>query len=129
MKNLIAVLLIVSHLFTVTAYAECDFATGIEKLPDGRFVYSKECHQKVGKMQADLKDREEQVAALTKTIDLKNLQIQTQEQRAQLWMDTSIKLEDRINTIDRMRSTNQFLYFGLGLVTAGLAVYGASKLK
>jgi hypothetical protein len=128
-KNIFILFLATSHILAVSAYGECDFATGIEKLSDGRFAYSSDCHKRVGKLVEDIKDKDEQITSLTKTIDLKNIQIQVQEQRAQLWMDTSMKLEDRVNAIDRMKSTNQWLYFGLGVVTTGLAVWGAGKLR
>lgn len=111
------------------AFANCDFKTGIEKMQDGRYAYTLDCHKAVGKLVADSKDKDDQIAALSKTIDLKDLGLKTQEQRAQLWMDTSLKLEDRVNQMEAMRSTNNFLYFGLGIVVTGAAVWGASQLR
>lgn len=107
--------------------ADCDFST-IQKQGDG-YLYSPECNRKVGKMVLDEKDRKEQVDKLNETIKLKDLSIDTNEKRAQLWMDTSLKLEDRVNTIDKMESTNKWLYFGLGVVVFGAAVWGAGKLR
>lgn len=110
------------------AAAECDFAT-VEKLQDGRYSYSLECHRKVGKLVADVKDREEQV--VQKDVQIRNLgvQIETHEKRAALWMDTSFKMEERVNQIERIKSTNQWLYFCLGVLTTGIAVWGAGHLK
>lgn len=127
-KNLVSSLLILSVLSS-PAYAECDFSKDIEKLPDGRYAYSVDCHRHVGKMVEDLKDKDDQIAGLTKSISLKDLAIQTNEQRASLWMDTSLKLENRVNTMESMKSTNQWLYFGLGVLGTSLAVWGASKLR
>lgn len=79
-------------------------------------------------MVQDLKDREEQVASLNKTIELKDLAIKTNEQRAQLWMDSSLKLEDRVNQMEAMRSTNSWIYFGLGVAATSLSIWGASQL-
>ena len=125
-SKLLAALLILS---STSAYAECDFATGIEKLPDGRYAYSVSCHKAVGKLVADAKDHQEELAQ--KDIQIKNLGVQmdTQEKRAQLWMDTSFKLEDRVNQMEALRSTNQWIYFGIGMVTTGIAVWGAGHLK
>lgn len=111
------------------AHAECDFSTGIEKLADGRFAYSSECHKKVGKMVADEKDRQEQLAQ--KDVQIKNLGVDLgiQQQRAQLWMDTSLKLEDRVNQMETMRSNNNLLHFILGVATTGVAVWGAGQLR
>jgi len=123
------VLLITLSLLSNIAFAECDFFTGISKLSNGNFEYTAECHKKVGKTVADLKDREEQVAKLEKIIELKDLAINIQEKRADLWMNTSMKLEDRVNTIEQYKSTNQWLYFGLGVLVMGVAVWGAGQLR
>lgn len=127
LSKLAASLLILT--ISTQALAECDFSTGIEKLPDGRYAYSVDCHKQVGKLVADGKDKDDQIAQLTKTIQLKDLGIQTQETRAQLWLDTSMKLEDRVNQMDAMKSTNQWLFFGLGVLTTGLSVWGAGQLR
>lgn len=109
--------------------ADCDFSTGIEKLPDGRFAYSSECHKKVGKLVADAKDRDEQVTQ--KDIQIKDLgvQLNIHKERAQNWMDTSLKLEDRVTQMEAMKSTNNWLHFGLGVLTTGIAVWGAGQLR
>lgn len=127
LSKFVAIALIAS--IPLQAMADCDFSTGIEKLPDGRFAYSSECHKKVGKMVADEKDRQEQLAQ--KEIQLKDLgvQLDAQVKSRQLWMDTSMKLEDRVNQMETMKSTNQWLYFGIGVLTTGLAVWGAGQLR
>jgi hypothetical protein len=115
---------------SVTAQAaDCDFSTGIQKLDDGRYAYSVDCHKKVGKMVADEKDRQEQLAQ--KDIQLKSLgtQLEYQDKRVQLWMDTSNKLEDRVNQMEALKSRNQWLFFGLGIVVTGAAVWGAGQLN
>jgi len=127
MKKLTSFFLTLS-LISNLAFAECDFSTGIKSLPDGTYSYSAECHKRVGKMVLDLKDREEEVAKLNKTIELKDLALSTQEKRAEMWMGTSLKLEDRVNALDKSNSTTQWLFFGLGVLTMGAAVYGASRL-
>lgn len=127
MKKLISFMIMLCFMSNL-AFAECDFKTGITPLGDGSFKYSGECHRKVGDLVQDNKTKETQIADLFKAIELKDLAIQKSDQRAQLWMDTSYKLEDRLNKIDSISSKNSILYFGLGMVFTGLAVWGAGQL-
>lgn len=111
MRWSIILLLLVSQI----SYAECDFSTGITKNSDGNFVYNRDCHLRVGELVEENKN-------LKKSIELKDLAIQKQDERISLWMDTSNKLEQRVNTIEDLKSKNEFLYFGLGvLATVGTA--------
>lgn len=127
MKRFICTILAMTFLSNV-AMAECDFSTGITKV-DGGYLYSKECHVKVGEMKLDLKISQEQNEKLTKALDLKDFAITKADQRADMWMNTTYKLEDRINTIDQMRATNQWVAFGLGALTMFAAAYAASQLQ
>jgi len=126
MKKIVSVVLALS-LFSTSAMAECDFSTGINKNDNGTYTYSRECHIKVGEMKQDLEIANKQVEKLNKALDLKDLALTKADQRADLWMNTSFKLEDRVNTIDEMRKTNQWLYFGLGALAMFAATYAASQ--
>lgn len=126
-KKFVIALMIATFL-PISALAECDFKTGITKT-EGGYLYTRECHIKVGEMKQDLEIEVEKTAKLTKALELKDLAITRADQRADLWMNTSFKLEDRVNTIDEMRKTNQWLYFGLGVVTMFAASYAASQLN
>lgn len=128
MKKLIAAVL-ATLMFSNVAFAECDFSTGISRNDNGSYTYTKECHVKVGEMKRDLSIATEQNEKLTKALDLKDLAITKSDQRADLWMQTSFKLEDRINTIDSMRQSNQYIAFGLGVLTMFAASYAASQLN
>lgn len=110
------------------ALAECDFATGITKV-EGGYLYTTECHKKVGKVVADLKDREEQVAKLNETIKLKDLALDFSDKRNTKLMETVTKMDDKLDSIDRYNSTSKWLHFGLGVVVTGLAVWGAGQLR
>lgn len=127
MKRFLCTILVFSF-FSNVAMAECDFSTGITKTETG-YLYTKECHVKVGEMKQDLKIANEQNEKLTKALDLKDFAITKADQRADMWMNTTYKLEDRINTIDQMRSTNQWVAFGLGALTMFAAAYAASQLQ
>jgi hypothetical protein len=127
MKNKIIFILIFTLLPNL-CMAECDFSTGIVKQLDGSFVYTKECHLRVGQIKQDLEISLRQVGDLTKAIELKDLALQKSDQRVNLWMDTSQKMEDRVIKIDELQNKNQWLMFGLGIVTTLGASYVASQL-
>ena len=127
MRSLISALILVS-LLPIQCFADCDWSKDISPEADGSYKYSRDCNKRVGKLVQDNKDLNDEVDKLNKTIDLKDLTIQTDEKRADLWMNSSLKLEDRVNTIDKMNETNKWLYFGLGIVVSGFAVWGASRL-
>lgn len=122
-------LTILAMVASVSAKADCDFSKGIEKLPDGRYAYTADCNRKVGKLQMDADDRKEQIDA--KDVQLKDLgvQLDAQQKSRQIWMDTSTKLEDRVSQMEEMKSHNQWLFFGLGVVVTGAAVWGAGQLR
>lgn len=127
MKKLIATVLVAITLSNV-AMADCDFKTGVEKLPDGRFAYSSECHIKVGEMKRDNGLLTTQVADYQKVIELKDLALTKANERADLWMNASFKLQDRMNAVDELKSKNQLLTFFAGVAVTGLAVWGAGQL-
>lgn len=110
-----------------SCFASCDFST-VER-QGNKFIYSAECHKKVYKLIQEAKKREEQVEELNKTIKLKDLAIDTHMDRAEKWRKTSYELEDRVITMQKIKKYNDWLYFGLGFLAAGLAVYGAGQLK
>lgn len=126
-NRFIAILLIGTSL-PLRAMADCNWATDIKKNPDGSRTYTEECHIVVGKNIKELELRREQVEALNQTIQLKDLAILKLEQRNEIWMNTSIKMNDSLNSYERLRSTNYALYFGLGVVATSLAVWGAGQL-
>jgi len=121
------VALIVTALLPIQAFADCDFSSGITKV-EGGYLYTRECHIKVGEMKYDLGAKDLQIEKLNKALTFKDLAIDNANKRADLWMNTSFKLEDRINTIDELRSRNQWLYFGLGVLTVFAAGYAAKQI-
>lgn len=120
-------LLLALSLFSNVAFADCDYSK-IQKV-DGGYLYTKELHLCVGEMKQDLEIANQKVDKLTKAIELKDLTITKADQRADLWMQTSFKLEDRIQTIDSWRTTNNWLYFGLGVATMFAAAYAAGQIN
>lgn len=129
LKHTIVLLLSTTVLFSSMAQADCDFSKGITDNGNGTYTYTKECNRAVGRLVFDNQDLQTENAALKRVITLKDLTITTESQRADLWMNTALKLEDKVNTIDRMNETNKWVNFGLGVVVTGLAVWGAGRLR
>lgn len=107
--------------------ANCDWST-IKKNDDGSYTYSKELHICVGEMKRDLDIANKQNEAYVKALELKDLAIKNADERIALWMDTTNKLEDRINKAEGIAARNGWIYFGLGAVTVLGAGFMASKL-
>lgn len=128
MKKLLSSLVLVSLLTPQVGLADCNYATDIKKVEQG-YLYTTECHKKIGKIVKNEDKRKEQVDKLEKVIELKDLALDKSHERIELWRDTSFKLEDRVNAIDNMKERNKWLYFGLGIVVMGLATYGAGQLR
>lgn len=112
-----------------TAFAECDFSRDVKELPSGSREYTKECHIKVGQLVQDNQVKDQQITDYKKAIELKDLAITKADQRAQLWMDTSLKLEDNIQRMDSIKSKNEWIYFGLGVLTMFAAGMAAAQLS
>lgn len=124
-KFLVAVLL-----FSNIASADCNFKQGfgVTKV-EGGYLYTPECHVAVGQMKQDLETVTTQLGEYKKAIELKDLALGKSNERADLWMNTSFKLQDRMTVIDDMKNKNQWLTFFAGVAVTGLAVWGAGQLR
>lgn len=120
-------LLVIFSLLSNLAKADCDWSK-IKKNSDNTYTYSEELHLCVGSLVQDNKVKTQKIADLTKAISLKDLAIQASDTRANLWMDTSSKLEDRLQKVDSLSSKNSILYFGMGVATTFLAAWAAARL-
>ncbi len=121
MKRLPKIAAIIALHINSVAMASCDFATGIERTNAG-YIYSSSCHQEVGQIVSEVKDRRTQVQLLNDAIILKEQAIEAERARAELWRKTSFEVEDRLRTIENNRHDRDFLYLGAGvLLTIGAA--------
>lgn len=126
-KSKLFYIIILLSILSYSLFADtCDWSK-IQKNADGTYTYSKTLHVCVGQTVQDNKIKDEQVSKLTEAISLKDLAIQKADQRTQLWMDTSEKLENRMQKVDELVKGNERLYFILGVVTTGAAVFLAAK--
>ena len=126
MKKLIASILLFS--ISSVSFADCDY-TKIVDNKDGTYTYSKELHICVGKMKQDLQVAQTQVLELNKAIELKDLAITKSSERTQLWMDTTFKVQDRLNTYDSIQGKTNTLYFLGGVGLTVLSVWAAGQLR
>ncbi len=115
-------------LFAQTTYA-CNWSENITKNPDGSFNYTRDCHIEVGKSLEELDKRRQQVEKLNLTVKLKDLTIKTERERVKEWKTLSLDLQKRVNTLDKMRERDKWIWFGIGVLATGAAVYGAGQLR
>jgi hypothetical protein len=113
---------------TSSAFGSCDFANDIKENPNGTYTYTKECHIEVGKRVKKLALVEEQVLQLEKTIELKDLALSKQRERADMWMDASLKINDKLVQYDAIASKDDKLYFLMGVGITILSVWAAGQL-
>jgi hypothetical protein len=109
--------------FSNVAFADCAF-NDLKHNADGTVTYSAQDHVCVGNLVQDDATKTKQVQDLNKAITLKDLAITKSDARAQLWQDTSLKLESNIQSIDSYKSTSNWMFFGLGVLT----IVGAGML-
>jgi hypothetical protein len=127
MRSLIISILLVCFSCNVCLASSCDWST-IKTLPDGGYEYSPALNLCVGNLVQQNGVLTQQVSDLGKAITLKDLALTQSDQRAQLWSDTSGKLEDRLSKVDSLEKSNNILYFGLGVLLTFGAAYAAGQL-
>lgn len=130
--SFLLVLLFANYSFATTVTTldgtVCDFSKTVHNA-DGTVTYPADLHNCVGKIVQDTGTQAQQIVEYKKAIDLYKITIQTDEQRIQNWINTSISLEARMEKVDELASKNQWLYFGLGVLATGAAAYTAAKLS
>jgi hypothetical protein len=112
-----------------TTLASCNWSEDVRKNQDGSFSYSRGCHVEVGASLEELDLRRRQVDELKKSVELKDLAISYSEQRTQLWIDSSIKMNERLNQHEATRANSGWIYFGVGVAVTVLSVWAAGQLK
>ncbi len=122
-------ILISSILLSQSAFATCDFSSDIKAMPDGSYSYTRECHIEVGKAVKKVKLLEEEIVLLNKALELKDLALVKQKERADLWMDSAFKMNDKLQAYDSAARTSTWLYFGLGVAATVLSVWAAGQLR
>lgn len=130
--SLILAILLISNTALATSVTTsdgtvCDFSKTVHNT-DGTVTYPAALHDCVGKLVQDNSAQKESIAKLNDAVKLYQLTIQTDEQRIQNWIATSISLEKRVEATANLETKNEWLYFGLGVLATGAAAYTAAKL-
>lgn len=122
--------LIITMLIPQLALASfpCKRGEGITKTSEG-YLYSEKCHTAVGVVIKENESRKQEIVKLRDTIKLQDLAITKNLERVEIWQQTTFKLEDRIITYKKLDRYENTLWFILGIVVTGAAVYGAGHLK
>lgn len=117
-------------LSSARGYAGCDWSADIKENSNGTFTYTRDCHLEAGRNYRSVSLLNEKIDLLEKKIEFKDLQISKYDERTQLWMDTSFKLNDKLMTYEATKKNDFWISFGLGVLTviaAGYAVKQVSK--
>lgn len=113
---------------TQNSIAACDFSKDIKENLDGTYIYTRECHIEVGKRVKKLLLLDEQIVELEKTIELKDLALSKQKERADLWMNTSMQATEKLRLYDSTVGKENTLYFVFGIGVTILSVWAAGQL-
>lgn len=105
----------------------CNWST-IKLLPDGNYEYPAALNLCVGQLVQTNKIQLAQIADLQSAIQLKDLALTNADGRTQLWMTTSLAEQDRLTKIDSDSKTNNFIYFGLGVLATIGTGFAVAKL-
>lgn len=125
MKILLSLLMVLN--FNI-ALADCDFSKEILKRPDG-YLYSTGCHKRVGKTVRDLIDAEREIEKLRESIDQKNIALQKSDEQLMMWRAETYEQHKRLMNVKTMSEREKWIWFGIGILVMGGAVYGAGQLR
>ncbi len=124
------VTVIMSFMASQIAFADCKWAEGVEKAADGtHYDYSKDCHKRVGNTVKELDKRKEQVKELNISLSDLTIAYDHKTKENEIYIEGMDKLDDKINTLEKLESKNKILWFIIGVGATGLAVWGAGQLK
>lgn len=94
-----------------------------------RYAYPVDCHTDYGRLREEEPLRKKQVEHLKESIRLKDLAIDYSNKRIDNWQKTTFKLEDKLLKIEKNNERIKWIYFGLGVVVMGGAVWAAGQIK
>lgn len=100
-----------------------------EKANCDGFLFSDEAEKQAAKARDDAKYYKDLSELLHKRSELTNEEIRILDERLNLYMNTSNELAKEVNRKERQDFWQKTIYFSLGVLATGLAVYGASQLK
>lgn len=112
----------------------CDWSK-IQKHGD-KYLYPKSCHIEFGKTLVQVKElklaneeRKKQAEKLEKTIQLKDLALDTADMRTMRWRDESYNQHEKLLRYQRLSRKSNWLYVAGGFGLAILSVWAAGQLN
>lgn len=136
MKRLMLCIMLTVSLASQPALAACDFSSDIVKVDANTYQYTKECHIEVGKIKKAKEElekasdeRKKQVSKLTESIKLKDLALDTADQRIMNWRVESYRQHERLLKQQRLNKYNDWMYFAGGVLSTVISVWAAGQLK
>lgn len=115
-------------LITINSWAVCNPKTDIVQQGEV-FIYKQDCHLEFGKLKQQEESRQKEVEYLRKSIELKDLALDTSNERIKNWQEATYKIEDRLLKYEKNSESLKWIYFGLGILVMGGAVYGAAQIN
>lgn len=108
------------------AFANCDWST-IREIDGPEFVYSPQCHDKVGKMVENEKDYKIQIESQKKAIELKDLTIQDLTKNSNMWEQEAHNQFKALENYKEAENTRTWLWFGGGVAATVLTIFLAGQ--
>ena len=110
----------------------CDFSSEIIEITSGpnkgSFIYSDSCNKEVGKLYKENKLLKNQNTILKKNIEDKELTLKDLRVAVIDYRKVALDNTDRLTRVNKLQSSTNMLYFGLGILATGLTIYSATKI-
>lgn len=123
MKKLISLLILLPYFLFA---GECDWKT--IKKQDGGYLYTIDCHIKVGELVQTDPLQKEEINILKSIIDSHKELLEIEQNRSNLWKTHALDLEKDLQTKKKWEKYSFWINFTLGVVVTSLSVHLASKL-
>ena len=128
MKRIVLCIILMVSLASHSVLASCNPKDIVEQA-NGTYIYPVDCHVDYGRLRQNEEARKKQVEHLKESIKLKDLALDYSNKRIETWQQATYKVEDRLIKLERNNDKLKWIYFGLGIVVMGGAVWGAGQLK
>lgn len=116
-------------LFNATAaYSECKFSTGIRETKAG-FLYTEECHIRVGKTVKENKIMKQEIEALNLSLSFTKKALDLSVEKENLWEKEALEQYNNLQNYKKASEKEKWLWFGIGILVMGGATYAAGQLR
>lgn len=124
-KKIVSSLLV--FLLSSSAFADCKWSS-IKEVEDG-FLYSEECHFKVGTLVANEKDYKIQIEEQKKAISLKDLTIKDLTTSSNMWEKEAKFQFQTLENYKEAEDKRKWLWIGTGVGATLLTIFLAGQVS